>query len=149
MGDAEVHALQAVDLDIAEGDFLAVVGPSGSGKSTLLNILGCLDRPSAGEFRFRGQEVGSLPDAERTRLRQRQIAVSAAADQRDRLSGLAANRALVGAARQSEARSTGQNRGQLSDWLLFGRSGHKRTLSRRYRAAAIRPLWQWCKSFGR
>ncbi len=73
MGDAEVHALQAVNLDIAEGDFLAVVGPSGSGKSTLLNILGCLDRPSAGEFRFRGQEVGALSDVERTRLRQRQI----------------------------------------------------------------------------
>ena len=73
MGDADVHALRAVDLEIAEGDFLAVVGPSGSGKSTLLHILGCLDRPSGGAFRWRGRDVGSLDDRERSRLRQQDI----------------------------------------------------------------------------
>ena len=48
VGDSEVHALRGVDLEISQGDYLAVMGPSGSGKSTLLNILGCLDRPTAG-----------------------------------------------------------------------------------------------------
>nr|MCU0234539.1 ABC transporter ATP-binding protein [Thermoanaerobaculales bacterium] len=55
------------------GDYLAVMGPSGSGKSTLLNILGCLDRPSSGTYRYDGRDVGSLTDSERTRLRQREI----------------------------------------------------------------------------
>ena len=73
MGDADVHALRAVDLELAEGDFLAVVGPSGSGKSTLLHLLGCLDRPTAGVYRFRGRDVGGLDDGERSRLRQREI----------------------------------------------------------------------------
>jgi putative ABC transport system ATP-binding protein len=73
MGDADVHALQGVDLTIAEGDFLAVVGPSGSGKSTLLHILGCLDRPSSGTYRFRGRDVGTLSDHERSGLRQQDI----------------------------------------------------------------------------
>jgi putative ABC transport system ATP-binding protein len=73
VGDSEVHALRAVELEIAPGDFLAVVGPSGSGKSTLLNILGCLDRPTAGRYAFDGRDVGGLGDAERTRLRQREI----------------------------------------------------------------------------
>jgi len=73
VGDSEVHALREVDLRIDRGDFLAVVGPSGSGKSTLLNILGCLDRPTAGSYRFDGRDVGGLPDIERTRLRQHEI----------------------------------------------------------------------------
>jgi len=73
MGDSDVHALRDVDLDIAEGDYLAVVGPSGSGKSTLLNILGCLDRPTRGAYGFRGQPVEELSDLERTRLRQHEI----------------------------------------------------------------------------
>jgi putative ABC transport system ATP-binding protein len=73
VGDSVVHALRDVDLDIAEGDYLAVMGPSGSGKSTLLNILGCLDRPSRGSYTFAGRDVGDLPDVERTRLRQHEI----------------------------------------------------------------------------
>ena len=73
MGDADVHALRAVDLTIAEGDFLAVVGPSGSGKSTLLHILGCLDRPTSGAYRFRGRDVAATDDRERSRLRQEEI----------------------------------------------------------------------------
>jgi putative ABC transport system ATP-binding protein len=73
VGDSVVHALRAVDLEIGRGDYLAVMGPSGSGKSTLLNILGCLDRPTAGSYAFAGRDVGLLTDAERTRLRQSEI----------------------------------------------------------------------------
>ncbi len=73
VGDSEVHALRGVDLEIAKGDYLAVMGPSGSGKSTLLNILGCLDRPTQGEYSYSGRDVGSLSDVDRTRLRQSEI----------------------------------------------------------------------------
>ena len=59
-GDAVVHALQGVDFDIHDGEFVAVMGASGSGKSTCMNILGCLDVPSAGRYLFRGVDVGSL-----------------------------------------------------------------------------------------
>jgi putative ABC transport system ATP-binding protein len=73
VGDSQVHALRDVDLNLAEGDYLAVVGPSGSGKSTLLNILGCLDRPTSGTYVFRGEEINGLPDLNRSRLRQNDI----------------------------------------------------------------------------
>lgn len=59
-GDAEVRALGGVSLQIAEGEFVAVVGASGSGKSTCMNVIGCLDRPTSGSFRFRGVEVTTL-----------------------------------------------------------------------------------------
>ena len=59
-GDAIVHALQGVDFDIHDGEFVAVMGASGSGKSTCMNILGCLDVPSGGRYLFRGVDVGSL-----------------------------------------------------------------------------------------
>ncbi|MEJ2581488.1 MAG: ABC transporter ATP-binding protein [Acidobacteriota bacterium] len=73
VGDSDVHALRDVCLEIAKGDYLAVMGPSGSGKSTLLNILGCLDRPTSGTYVYDGRDVGSLTDIERTRLRQTEI----------------------------------------------------------------------------
>jgi putative ABC transport system ATP-binding protein len=73
VGDADVHALRDVDLQIGEGDYLAVVGPSGSGKSTLLNILGCLDRPTGGRYVFRGRAVDGMSESERTKLRQQDI----------------------------------------------------------------------------
>jgi len=73
VGDSQVHALNDVDLTIDRGDYLAVVGPSGSGKSTLLNILGCLDRPTAGSYLFDGRDVGHLTDLERTQLRRNEI----------------------------------------------------------------------------
>ncbi len=73
VGDSEVHALNNVDLTIRRGDYLAVVGPSGSGKSTLLNILGCLDRATAGSYLYEGRDVEQLSDLDRTRLRQHEI----------------------------------------------------------------------------
>jgi len=68
-GTAAVSALQGIDLRIAHGDFVAVMGPSGSGKSTCMNILGCLDTPSAGIYRFKGVEVGKLTRDQRALLR--------------------------------------------------------------------------------
>ncbi len=68
-GATQFQALKGVDLDIAAGDFVAVMGPSGSGKSTTMNILGCLDVPSAGTFLFRGHHVERLDRDQRALLR--------------------------------------------------------------------------------
>ncbi len=68
-GQAAMHALRGIDLCIAEGEFVAVMGPSGSGKSTCMNILGCLDTPTAGIYRFKGIEVNLLTRNQRTKLR--------------------------------------------------------------------------------
>jgi putative ABC transport system ATP-binding protein len=68
-GHAEVHALAGVDLQVHDGEFVAVMGPSGSGKSTAMNILGCLDVPTGGAYRFRGTDVGALTRQQRALLR--------------------------------------------------------------------------------
>ena len=68
-GSAEVRALDGVDLTITEGEFVAIMGPSGSGKSTAMNILGCLDVPSSGTYRFLGIDVGTLDRRQRALLR--------------------------------------------------------------------------------
>lgn len=68
-GQAAMRALRGIDLRIDEGEFLAVMGPSGSGKSTCMNILGCLDTPTTGAYKFKGFEVGDLTRNQRTRLR--------------------------------------------------------------------------------
>jgi putative ABC transport system ATP-binding protein len=73
MGDVRVEALRAVDLHIAAGEFVAVVGPSGSGKSTLMNIIGCLDVPTAGRYWLNGREVSRLNDNQLAAVRNRQI----------------------------------------------------------------------------
>jgi putative ABC transport system ATP-binding protein len=68
-GGGQVRALAGVDLDIARGEFIAIMGPSGSGKSTAMNIIGCLDRPSGGSFTFSGVEVTKLTQDQRALLR--------------------------------------------------------------------------------
>jgi putative ABC transport system ATP-binding protein len=70
---AAVHALARVDMTIAAGEFVAIMGPSGSGKSTLLSILGCLDRPSEGEYRLGGEAVAGLSDIDLSRVRNRRF----------------------------------------------------------------------------
>ena len=70
-GTTAFQALKGVDLDIHAGDFVAIMGPSGSGKSTAMNTLGCLDRPTTGEYLFKGVHVESLSRDERARLRRR------------------------------------------------------------------------------
>lgn len=72
-GPTAFQALKGVDLDIAAGDFVAVMGPSGSGKSTTMNILGCLDVPSGGSFRFKGVHVETLDRDQRALLRRRYL----------------------------------------------------------------------------
>ena len=73
MGHAVVAALRGIDLRIGHGEFVAVMGPSGSGKSTCMNILGCLDTPTAGSYRFDGVEVGRLSRDQRARLRRQYL----------------------------------------------------------------------------
>jgi putative ABC transport system ATP-binding protein len=73
VGGRPVRALDGLDLEIAPGDYIAVMGPSGSGKSTLLNILGCLDRPTAGSYRLEGKEVATLDEAALASVRRHKI----------------------------------------------------------------------------
>ncbi len=73
MGDIEVHALRGVDLQIAEGEFVSIMGPSGSGKSTLMNILGALDQPTTGEYYLDGVNVSRLSEAELAVVRNKKI----------------------------------------------------------------------------
>ena len=69
MGDVTVNVLRGLNLGFAEGDFVALMGPSGSGKSTLMNILGCLDRPTAGQYRLRDRDVSTMTDDQLSEVR--------------------------------------------------------------------------------
>ena len=72
-GDQELRVFKDIDLEVEEGEFVAIMGPSGSGKSTLMNVIGLLDRPTSGEYFLEGQEVGNLSEKKLARVRNEQI----------------------------------------------------------------------------
>jgi putative ABC transport system ATP-binding protein len=72
-GDVTTNVLRGVDLDVQQGDFVALMGPSGSGKSTLMHILGFLDRPTGGSYAFQGRDVSSLSDDELALMRRKEV----------------------------------------------------------------------------
>lgn len=73
MGEVEVHALRGLSVNIKKGEILSIMGPSGSGKSTLMNILGCLDRPTSGEYHLNGESVATLNDDQLAEIRNRGV----------------------------------------------------------------------------
>ena len=73
LGDTEVHALQGINLTVGRGEFVAIMGSSGSGKSTLMNIIGCLDRPTSGQYVFEGRDVAHLSEPQLADIRSRRI----------------------------------------------------------------------------
>lgn len=73
LGDQTVHALKKIDLDIHQGEYVALMGPSGSGKSTLMNIIGCLDTPTAGKYWLNKKEVSQMSDIELSKVRNDEI----------------------------------------------------------------------------
>jgi putative ABC transport system ATP-binding protein len=73
VGNQEIHALDGVTLEIAEGEYLSIIGPSGSGKSTLMHILGCLDQPTSGQMLLDGLDTGRLSDGRLSKLRNEKI----------------------------------------------------------------------------
>jgi putative ABC transport system ATP-binding protein len=73
VGTEKVHALNGVDLEIEQNEYVAIMGPSGSGKSTLMNIIGCLDTPSSGSYRLKDHEIGKMSDDELARIRNQEI----------------------------------------------------------------------------
>jgi putative ABC transport system ATP-binding protein len=73
MGDVEVHALRGLSVQIERGEVISIMGPSGSGKTTLMNILGCLDRPTSGEYCLDGESIANLKDEQLATIRNRKV----------------------------------------------------------------------------
>src|SRR4051794_11199136 len=73
VGDIDIHAMNDVSVSIARGEFVAIVGASGSGKSTLMAVLGCLDRPTSGQYFFEGVDVATLSEPDLAHLRSERI----------------------------------------------------------------------------
>jgi putative ABC transport system ATP-binding protein len=126
LGDSEVHALRHLELSIASGDYVAIMGPSGSGKSTLLNLLGLLDRPNAGTYRLEGRDVTTLSPEEQARVRSERIGfVFQSFHLVPRLSAaenIALPMTLAGIAPEERAARVAQ---ALADYGLTNRAGHR------------------------
>ena len=73
LGEIQVHALKDAQLTIEQGEYVALIGPSGSGKSTLMNTLGCLDRPTSGSYKLAGEEIATMSNDDRARIRNHRI----------------------------------------------------------------------------
>src|SRR5947209_4127979 len=73
MGSETIHALREVSLDIARGEYVAIMGPSGSGKSTLMNLIGCLDTPTSGTYELNGVQVSEMDDNQLAEIRNKEI----------------------------------------------------------------------------
>jgi putative ABC transport system ATP-binding protein len=124
-GGNDIRALDGIDLSIAGGEFVAVMGPSGSGKSTLLNVLGALDRPDAGSYRLGGEAVGELDDDAASILRNRRIGfVFQSFHLLPRLTVLENVLLPQRYAPAADAGATGRARHLLERMGLGGRTGH-------------------------
>ena len=134
VGEVDVHALRGVNLSVARGEFLSVVGPSGSGKSTLFHILGGLTPPTSGTVHIDGRDLLSMTDAERTNLRK--------TDGRFRLSEIqSAADAERGRQHRDRARYRGQDREQLTpssntSWTYWGSRAAAPQAARAFRRRA-------------